>query len=197
MLLVGLTGGLGAGKSTVARMLRDRGAVVVDADALARRAIAPGTHGYHEVRQAFGDEVVGAGGEIDRAALARVVFADPEKRRALESVTHPEVFRLLAQEAETLRGTGAVLVFDAPLISEAVDVLVGVSAPEAERLRRVMGEREMSEGEARSRMAAQVSAEDRETRADLVVRNEGDLEALGAAVDEVWDELRRRADAEG
>ena len=197
MLLVGLTGGLGSGKTTVARMLATRGAVVVDADELARRAVAPGTHGYHQVVRVFGDELVGPGGELDRDALSRVVFADPDKRRALESITHPEVFRLLAEEVETFRGTDQVVVFDAPLIvetgfHEACDVVVVVTAPEAEQVARAARDRGMSPDEARARIRAQASPEMREAVADVVIRNEGDLAALERRVDELWGELRRR-----
>lgn len=197
MLLVGLTGGLGSGKSTVARMLATRGAVVVDADELARRAVAPGTHGYHQVVQVFGDEVVGPGGELDRDALSRVVFADPDKRRALESITHPEVFRLLAEEVETFRGTDEVVVFDAPLIvetgfHEACDVVVVVTAPEAKQVARAARGRGMSPDEARARIRAQASPEMREAVADVVISNDGDLAALERRVDELWGELRRR-----
>ncbi len=198
MLLVGLTGGLGAGKSTVARMLAERGAVVVDADELARRAVAPGTHGHHEVVQVFGDDVLARDGSIDRAALSRIVFADAEKRRALESITHPEVFRLLADEAETLRGTDQVLVFDAPLIvetgfHEACDVVVVVTAPPERQIERVARDRGMDPGEARARIAAQVPPERREAVADAVIGNDGDLRRLEAQVDELWEKLRRRA----
>lgn len=198
MLLVGLTGGLGAGKSTVARMLADRGAVVVDADDLARRAVAPGTHGHHQVVQVFGDDILAADGSIDRATLSRVVFADPEKRRALESIIHPEVFRLLAEEAERLRGTDRVLVFDAPLIvetgfHEACDVVVVVTAPVDRQIERVVLDRGMDVEEARGRIAAQVPPERREGVADVVIRNDGDLQALEAQVDDLWGRLGRRA----
>ncbi|HEX2031656.1 MAG TPA: dephospho-CoA kinase [Actinomycetota bacterium] len=198
MLLVGLTGGLGAGKSTVGRMLADRGAVVVDADDLAREAIAPGTHGHHEVVQVFGDEVVAPDGSIDRAALSRIVFADPAKRRALESITHPEVFRLLAAEAELLRGTDGVLVFDAPLIvetgfHEACDVVVVVTASVERQVERVARDRGMDADQARARIAAQVPPERREAVADVVVRNDGDLRALEEQVDDLWERLRREA----
>lgn len=198
MLLVGLTGGLGAGKSTVGRMLADRGAVVVDADELARRAVAPGSHGNHEILQVFGDEVVAPDGSIDRAVLSRIVFADPEKRRALESITHPEVFRLLAEEAERLRGTDRVLVFDAPLIvetgfHEACDVVVVVTAPTERQIERVARDRGMDPDEARARIAAQVPPERREAVADVVIRNDGDLRALEDQVDALWERLFREA----
>lgn len=197
MLLVGLTGGLGAGKTTVARMLADRGAIVVDADELARRAIEPGTRGHRKVLEMFGDDVLAEDGSIDRRALADVVFADPEARRALESITHPEVFRMLAEEVEIRRGTDAVLVFDAPLIVEtgfdaSTDLLVVVSADPAAQIERVVA-RGMDRGEAEARIAAQASPDEREARADVVVRNDGELEDLERRVDALWERLRREA----
>jgi dephospho-CoA kinase len=198
MLLVGLTGGLGAGKSTVARMLGDRGAVVVDADELARQALDPGTRAFKEVCDLFGDEVLTSAGELDRRVLAEKVFADEEKRRALESITHPEVFRKLAEIVETHQGTDSIVVFDAPLImetgfDEACDVVVVVTAPEDEQVARVVRERGMSEAEARARIAAQVHPEKRAARADVVISNDGDLEALEPRVDKLWERLRGEA----
>ena len=200
MLLVGLTGGLGAGKSTVARMLGERGAVVIDADELSRRAIDPGSRGYDLVVETFGDEVLDPGGRVDRDALAAVVFADEGKRRALESIVHPEVFRLLAEEIETLRGTDSIVVFDAPLIfetrfDEACDVVVVVSAPLEDQVERVARDRGMGEEEARRRIAAQIAPEEREARADVVIRNESGLDDLETQVDAVWARLRQEAAA--
>jgi dephospho-CoA kinase len=197
MLLVGLTGGLGAGKSTVARLLAERGAVVVDADELARRALEPGTSGFEQVCDLFGRDILDPRGRIDRRELAARVFADEGKRRALESITHPEVFRLLAETVETHRGTDAVVVFDAPLIieagfHEAVDVLVVVTAPEEAQVERVVRERGMSEGEARARIDAQVGEARRRELADLTILNDGDLGDLRSRVDELWEELLRR-----
>jgi dephospho-CoA kinase len=197
MLLVGLTGGLGAGKSTVARLLAERGAVVVDADELARKALEPGTSGFEQVCDLFGRDILDPGGRIDRQELAARVFADEGKRRALESITHPEVFRLLAETVEDHRGTDAVVVFDAPLIietgfHEAVDVLVVVTAPEEAQVERAVRERGMSEGEARARMAAQVGEARRQELADLTIPNDGDLEQLRSRVDALWRELSNR-----
>jgi len=197
MLLVGLTGGLGAGKSTVARMLADRGAVIVDADELARRAIAPDTPGHRKVLEAFGDGVLADDGSIDRRALAAVVFDDPEARRALESITHPEVFRMLADEVERRRDTDDVVVFDAPLIvetgfDEATDVLVVVALDPALQVERVVA-RGMDRAEAEARIAAQASPEERRSRADEVLRNDGDLEDLERQVEALWERLRRSA----
>jgi dephospho-CoA kinase len=198
VLLVGLTGGLGAGKSTVARMLRERGAVVVDADDLSRKALEPGTQAYEQVWDVFGRDILDAEGRIDRRQLAARVFADEGKRRVLESITHPEVFRKLAEAVEDLRGTDAVVVFDAALIVEtgfhqAVDVLVVVTAPTEDQVRRVAVDRGMAEDEARARIAAQADPARREALADMVIRNDGDLASLEPQVDELWAELRRRA----
>jgi len=196
VLLVGLTGGLGAGKSTVARMLAARGAVVVDADELARRALDPGTHAFHQARELFGPGILADDGTIDRAALARVVFADAEKRKLLESLTHPEVFRLLAETVESLQGTDSVVVFDAALVvetgfHEACDVVVVVTVPEEVQVERVTRERGMTEKEARARIAAQIPAAEREAAAQHVIRNDGGLEGLDPQVDALWAELRR------
>lgn len=198
MILVGLTGGLGSGKSTVARMLEERGAVIVDADDLARRAILPGTPGFDRVLAEFGQEIVGPDGQVNREGLAATVFADDERRRALESITHPEVFRLLMETVEAHRDTEAVVVFDAPLIVEtgfadACDVLVVVSAPVEEQVARVARERGMSEKDARARIAAQVRAEEREAAAHEVIRNDGDLRRLEEQVAGLWSRLVARA----
>ena len=197
MLLVGLTGGLGAGKTTVSRMLSERGAIVVDADDLAHRALEPGTRAYQEVCDLFGDEVLTPSGDLDRGAIAARVFSDEGKRRALESITHPEVFRLLAEEVEMLRGTDAIVVFDAPLLVEtgfdrASDVVVVVTAPEEQQVARAVRDRGMTEEEALGRLRAQVDPADREAAAGIVIANEGDIGELERRVDEVWEELRRR-----
>lgn len=202
MLLVGLTGGIGSGKSTVARMLARHGAVVFDADELARRALDPGMPGHDKVVSVFGPSVVGPSGVIDRDRLARRVFADRDARRALESIVHPEVFRLLAEGVERYRNTRRVVVFDAPLIvetgfHEACDVVVVVAAAEPVRVARLVADRGMSEDDARARIAAQAADDDKERVADVVVRNDGTREELQQQVDELWRELEARATTEG
>jgi dephospho-CoA kinase len=197
MLLVGLTGGLGAGKSTVARMLGQRGAVIVDADELSRRALEPGSRAYQEVCDLFGYEAVTPSGALDRSVIAARVFADDGLRMALESITHPEVFRLLAEEVERLQGTEAVVVFDAPLLVEtgfhrACDVVVVVTAPEGVQVERVAGDRGMTEQQALARLRSQIDPADREAAADVVIDNDGTLEGLERRVDELWADLRRR-----
>lgn len=199
MLLVGLTGGIGSGKSTVAAMLSERGAVVFDADVLARQAIEPGTPGHDRLAERFGPGALGPDGSVDRTALAEIVFSDPKARGALEEIVHPEVFRLLAVGTERYRGTDAVVVFDAPLIIEAgqadlFDVLVLVTAPAEERIRRIVEARaEMSKDGVRQRITAQLPDEDKARHADVVIDNHGSLDRLRARVDAVWDDLVGRA----
>jgi len=198
LILVGLTGGLASGKSTVAALLARRGAIVVDADELSRRAVAPGTPGLARIVEMFGRDVLDSRGGLDRSALAAIVFADEKKRRALESIVHPEVFRLLGRVVDGYRATDAIVVFDAPLIVEtgfdrACDLVVVVSSPIEAQVARVGRTRSMSESDARARIASQASQAERERRADVVVRNDGTLEMLEEQVDSLWEELKRRA----
>jgi dephospho-CoA kinase len=197
VLRVGLTGGIGTGKSEVARLLAARGAVVVDSDALAREAVALGSDGLAEVITVFGPSVLAPDGSLDRAALAVLVFADRAARARLEAVVHPRV-RALAEAATAAAGQDAVVVQDVPLLVEAglagdYDVVVVVTAPEETRVRRLVGQRAMSESDARARIAAQASDAQRLAVADLVVANDGTLAELEARVDEVWKELSARA----
>jgi dephospho-CoA kinase len=197
MLLVGLTGGIGSGKSTVARMLEARGAVVIDADELARDAIARGTPGFARVVEAFGAEVVGPDGDIDRRRLADVVFRDGALRAQLEAVVHPEVAERFASELERHRDSDRVVVYSVPLLVErglagAFDIVVVVEASEATRIERVRG-RDMSPGDVRARIAAQATDEDRSAVADVVLHNDGSLEELERQVDGVWEDLATRA----
>ena len=200
MLLVGLTGGIGSGKSTVARMLEERGAIVFDADALARRAVEPGTRGHDAVVERFGANVLGPGGELDREALASIVFADPAARRDLEAIVHPEVRRLFAEGCERYRDTDRVVVFSAPLLVEtgmhtAFEVLVVVATPVEAQVERLLRDRAMTEEAIRARIAAQAPLEDKLAVADVVVDNDGSLEELEEQVERVWADLRMRASA--
>lgn len=199
MLLVGLTGGIGAGKSSVARMLADRGAVVVDADDLARRAVDPGTPGFDAVVEAFGPKVVTPSGQLDRTKLASLVFADEDARRRLESIVHPEVARLFAEEADRYLHTDTVLVYVVPLLAEnnlqdMFDVVVVVTAERAARVARLAAARAMSAGDIDGRMDAQLPDEERERVAHVVIPNDGSMEELQGKVDDLWAQLRSTAE---
>ena len=200
MLLVGLTGGIGSGKSTVARMLEKRDAVVFDADVLAREVVEPGTPGHAAVIERFGANVLAPGGELDREALASIVFADPAARRDLEAIVHPEVRRRFAEGSEAYRDTDRIVIFSAPLLVEtgmhsAFDVLVVVSASTATQIDRLMRDRGMSEDTVRSRIAAQATPEARAEVADVLMDNEGSLEELEQRDERLWSELSQRATA--
>ena len=198
MLLVGLTGGIGSGKSTVARMLEERGAVVFDADLLAREAVEPGTPGHAAVLERFGADVLAPGGALDREALASIVFADPSARRDLEQIVHPEVRRLFAEGSEAYRDTDRIVVFSAPLLVEsgmhtAFEILVVVSALVATQIERLMRQRGMSEAAIRARIDAQAPLEDKAAVADFLVDNEGTLAELESQVERLWHDLSARA----
>ena len=198
MLLVGLTGGIGTGKSTMARMLEKRGAVVFDADVLARQAVAPGTPGFDQVIERFGPNVLAPGGGLDREALASIVFSDPAARRDLEGIVHPEVRRMFAEGCEEYRDSDRVVVLSAPLLVEtgmhtAFDLLIVVSAPVATQIERLMRDRGMPERDVQARIDAQLPLEAKEEVADVIVHNEGTLEDLETQVDRVWWDLNARA----
>jgi len=190
---VGLTGGVASGKSTVSAMLAERGAVVIDADLLAREVVAPGSDGLREVVAAFGEQVLGPDGALDRPALGAVVFADEAKRRTLEAIIHPRV-RARAAEIEAAAPAGAVVVHDIPLLTEtgqadSFDAVVVVDVPVETQVGRMVSLRGLDEDDARARIAAQASRDDRLAVATYVVDNTGSLEALRAQVDEVYDAL--------
>jgi dephospho-CoA kinase len=197
MLLVGLTGGLGAGKSTAAAMLAARGAIVIDADELARRAVEQGTPGLAKVVEAFGPEVLAPDGSLDRQTLARLVFDDEDRRKALEAIVHPEVFRLFSEEVERRRDSDDVVVFDVPLLmetglDEGCDLVVVVHASPDRQVARART-RGLDEEESRARIAAQLDPEERRARADVVLDNDGDLADLERQVDVLWERLEREA----
>lgn len=196
MLMVGLTGGIGAGKSVVARRLAELGAVVIDSDLLAREVVEPGTEGLAEVVAAFGPGVLTPDGALDRPALGRIVFGDDGKRRTLEGIIHPRV-RVRAGEIAAAAGPDAVVVNDVPLLVESglaplYQVVIVVIAAEDVRVARLVRERGMSEADARARIAAQASDEQRLAVADIVITNDGDLEGLRSQVDQAWTALRAR-----
>ncbi|HEY0475009.1 MAG TPA: dephospho-CoA kinase [Kribbella sp.] len=196
MLRVGLTGGIGAGKSAVSERLADLGAVVIDSDVLAREVVARGTDGLAEVVDAFGD-VVTPEGDLDRPAVGRIVFSDADARRKLEAIIHPRV-RARAAEIERAAPTDAVVVHDIPLLVETgqagkFDVVLVVDVPPQLQLERLTGRRGMTDEEAKARIASQASRQDRLGAADIVVDNSGTLEQLDQRVAEVWEELAGRA----
>lgn len=195
MHIIGLTGGIAAGKSTVSRRWAEHGAVVVDADRLARDAVAPGSPGLTQVIERFGSSVIAADGSLDRPALGSIVFADPAARKDLEAITHPEVWRLAQQafDAAEAADPDAVVVYDVPLLAEArgsrpirFDAVVVVDAPAAQRIERLVEHRGMPRDEAERRVAAQASDADRLALADHVVDATGTLEQTIRSADEVW-----------
>ena len=199
MLRVGLTGGIGAGKSEVSRRLAGHGAVVIDADAIAREVVEPGTDGLAEVVEAFGPGVLGPNGRLDRPGLGAVVFADPERRNRLNAIIHPRVGERMA-ELEREAGPGAIVVHDVPLIAEggragAYDLVVVVDAPPRVQVERLIRNRGMTRDQARARMAAQAGREQRLAIADIVIDNSGSLAELDRQVGDLWADLRRRAAA--
>ncbi|WP_431783925.1 dephospho-CoA kinase [Streptomyces chumphonensis] len=197
MLTVGLTGGIGAGKSEVSRLLASYGAVIIDADRIAREVVEPGTEGHAAVVAEFGDAVLLPDGALNRPALGRVVFNDPERLAALNAIVHPLVAARSA-ELQEAAGEHAVVVHDVPLLTEnglapRYDVVVVVDASPTTQLDRLVRLRGMPQDEARSRMAAQATRAERLAVADHVIDNEGPLEALEPRVREVWEQLRKRA----
>ena len=200
MLLVGLTGGIGSGKSEVSRRLAARGAVIVDADVIAREVVAPGSPGLAQVVEAFGDRVLTPDGSLDRDAVAARVFGDDDARRQLNAIVHPLVG---ARSLELIVAAGeadphAVVVNDVPLLVEnslqdRYDVVLVVDCAPEMQLRRLVEQRGMAEADARARMATQATREQRLAAADYVVRNDGGLDELDRQVAEVWRELAERA----
>jgi dephospho-CoA kinase len=191
--MIGLTGGIGAGKSAVAARLAELGAIVIDSDRLAREVVEPGTVGFDRVVAEFGAEVVGPDGALDRAAIARRVFNDPEARKALESIVHPLV-REKSAAIVSAAPSGSVLVHDVPLLVEAnlaalYECVIVVLASEETRLERLVGQRGMPIEDARARMANQATDEQRRAVADIVIENDGTLSDLRAAVDAAWARL--------
>jgi dephospho-CoA kinase len=197
MLLIGLTGGIGSGKSAVATRLAELGAIVIDADAIAREVVEPGTDGLAEVVAEFGPDVVTATGELDRPALGRLVFADPQRRQALERIIHPRV-RARSAEIISTAPDDAVVVNDIPLLVETgqaknFPLVIVVLAAEDVRVARLTRDRGMTEDDARARIAAQATDEQRREVADIVIVNDGTLEELRLAVDAAWwDTIRTR-----
>ncbi|WP_432054017.1 dephospho-CoA kinase [Streptomyces sp. bgisy022] len=197
MLSVGLTGGIGAGKSEVSRLLAERGAVVIDADRIAREVVEPGTPGLAAVVEAFGEDVLAADGSLDRPRLGSIVFSDPEKLATLNSIVHPLV-GARSEELSEAAPEDAVVVHDVPLLTEnglapLYDLVIVVEASPRTQLDRLVRLRGMTEEDARARMAAQASREQRRAVADVVIDNNVPLDELKQQVDAVWADLARRA----
>ncbi len=207
MLRVGLTGGIGSGKSEVSRRLAGHGAIVIDADAIAREVVEPGSPGLSKVAAEFGPRVLRLDGSLDRDALARLVFSDAGLRSKLNAIVHPLVGeRMAALERAALErvplgrspGGGVVVVFDVPLIAEnslatGFDLVVVVDVPRHVQLARLVRSRDMTREQALARISAQASREQRLAIADIVIDNSGSLAELDRQAGDLWAELRRRA----
>ncbi|HYP86685.1 MAG TPA: dephospho-CoA kinase [Polyangiaceae bacterium] len=195
----GITGGIGSGKSTVAALLRERGVPVVDADELARQAVAPGSPGLADVVQAFGTEVLGADGSLDRKKLGALVFSDETARKRLNSLTHPRVRQLSQERFAELGRQGVELAgYDVPLLFEVgldavLQPVVVVAASEATQLARVMARDGSSEGDARARIAAQLPLDEKRRRANYVLENDGSRAELAMQVESLLGKLRAGA----
>jgi dephospho-CoA kinase len=195
MILIGLTGNIGSGKSTVAQMLSERGATIIDADILARRAVELGTPGYDKIVARWGADVVAPDGHLDRAALRRIVFADHQQLEELNAIVHPEVERLRARLVDQARRRGdRIVVCDIPLLFERhmtdrFDRIILVDAHRAVRLDRLVKDRELQETEAMDMIAAQMPAELKRARADFIIENDGTLTQLERRVQDVWSAL--------
>lgn len=201
MLKVGLTGNIASGKSTVARIWASLGAEVVDADRLARRAVEPGTPALRALVERWGPGLLDAGGALDRAALREIVFADPVERAALEAILHPAIAELREQEYRRLEAAGvATVVADIPLLFEVgledeFDLVVLVDAPETVRRERIVRERGLAPEQADRMIAAQMHAEEKRERADLVIENGGSAEDLEDRARAAWAFIQTRPEA--
>jgi dephospho-CoA kinase len=199
MLLVGLTGNIASGKSTVAHLLSERGATIVDSDILARRVVEADTPAYREIVRRWGAEILAPDGTLDRAALRRRVFKDPVQLEELNRLTHPEVVRLRDRLIADARRRGdRMVVCDIPLLFERhlageFERIILVDAPRPLRLERLVRERGLGETEAMEMIAAQMPAELKRARADFIIDNEGTLSALERRVEEVWSTLDQEA----
>ena len=197
MYLVGLTGGIAAGKTAVAARWVELGAIEIDADVLAREAVAVGTDGLSKVAETFGSNVILPDGSLDRAALAAVVFTDPKKREQLEAIVHPKV-RHLAAERLSVLPPDSIVVYTVPLLVEAdvtlpFDKVVTVEAPEQVRIERLIETRGLSEIEARARIRNQASAAERANRADVILNSNQSLQLLLKDAETLWKQIVREA----
>jgi len=200
MYLVALTGGIAAGKSTVAKRWVENGAIEIDADDLAREVVEPGSTGLQQVTEAFGASVLAESGELDRKALAKIIFEDPAKRELLNSILHPLIRQRTRELLEQLRNED-VVVYSVPLLVEtSVDhdfnLVVTVEAPEDEQIRRLVTSRGLSEIEAKSRIASQAKPVERAARADRILNSNQDLNLLLRDADKLWQEIQTLARSE-
>lgn len=201
MLLVGLTGNIGSGKSTVAQLFSERGATIIDADVLARRAVEVGTPAFKSIVERWGTSVLAADGAIDRAALRRVVFSDQQQLEQLNKIVHPAVERMRVALVEQARQRGdRVVVCDIPLLFEKkmtgkFDRIVLVDAPRPVRLERLVRERGLRETEAMDMIVAQMPAELKRARADFIIDNDDTLAALDRQVSDIWSSLQQAAES--
>ncbi|GAA1147855.1 dephospho-CoA kinase [Nesterenkonia lutea] len=197
---VGLTGGIASGKSAVSARLAEHGALIIDADLLARQVLEPGSPGLDEVVSAFGDALLTESGELDRAGLGQIVFADEEARVRLNAIVHPRV-RAEASRLRAAAPEGSVVVEDIPLLVETgqqgrFDLVLVVQTPERQRIERIMRDRGATEEEARSRIAAQATDAQRAAAADVILDNSGTLDELHRQVDELYEKLQSRVTAQ-
>lgn len=201
MYVVGLTGGIGSGKSTFAALLVERGAQVIDADQLGRDALRAGKPAWHSVVDTFGRGILAAASmEIDRARLADIVFADRDKLAALNAIVHPVIFNGIADHLDRLRDTDEIVIVDVALLLETgldsgMDCVIAVVTDRKLRSERLQRDRGMTMSQIQARMGSQNAPGVLEARADIVVRNNGDLEDLARHADQVWAELERKRDA--
>ena len=197
VMLIGLTGGIGAGKSTVAQLFEERGVPIVDADAIARDVVKPGQPALAELVEYFGESILGAGGELNRGKLAEVAFADAESHEALNAIMHPAISAETAKRIDALRGEHSVIVHDVPLLVEAglagnYDLTVLVDTPAQIRLQRLTELRGMDPEDAKKRIAAQATDEQRRAACDVALDNSGDIEHLRAQFEEMWERFISR-----
>ena len=197
VMLVGLTGGIGAGKSTVAQLFEERGVPIVDADAIARDVVKPGEPALAELVEHFGDSILGADGELNRGKLAEVAFADAESHEALNAIMHPAISAETAKRIDALRGDHSVIVHDVPLLVEAglagnYDLTVLVDTPAQIRLQRLTELRGMDSEDAKKRIAAQATDEQRRAVCDVALDNSGDIEHLRAQFEQMWERFISR-----
>ncbi|MGD0381343.1 MAG: dephospho-CoA kinase [Acidimicrobiales bacterium] len=201
MLAVGLTGGIGSGKSTVGDLLVQRGAILIDADRIAREVVVPGGPAYEPLVARFGPGILAPDGTIDRAALAAVAFADADALAALNAITHPAISAVMAQRRAAAQEGEGVVVLDVPLLKPehrgalALEVVVVVDCPVEIAVERLVGQRGFSRPDAQARIAAQATREERRQGADFVIDNSTDRAHLEVEVDRVWAALEARSDA--